>query len=477
MTGHVWIFVIFFLGLVWMQGLVAASGTSRLPRPFLTQNSEANVVKVGCQPPPKVYYSVHDIRMFGPSGKKSSNETLVIWTSATDRPYLTEHLSPLATVSFSGSFKNKNPSLSMLMPFSGKFNVRFNCTMEVTQTGVRTSIVSSSINVRVIPAHEIVVTWRTQGALDFTEARVGRILVDKNGVEITAPQTLFVTNGRQNLTFEDAGFLLAYLDTMASGTNYTLTAFARKGRCKPDCIYTCDIPHTYCFGSDAKYCNCRWKELDTAEAYKSHDTSIAKDSQDDSLDNSTDKPSSNMGPKNDCLCDENKYRIAVIVLSVIVGSVLIVVVVVRRAYICSTMTKMNEHCTGCLGTCRSNTEDNSVSSSTLLDKTSQTASGNQIQRHSSNLATQAGTVNNFYLGKLYMSDTVSKHKKDGSPEEKDINSETEMSEVRAGVVVQVRDTTNDGDQGNFPLPQSRPDTAQALEDEDHDERDNVEPQE
>ena len=61
----------------------------------------------------------------------------------------------------------------------------------------------------------------------FTKASVSRIDVDRDGAEITAPLPLFVTNGKQNMTYEDEGFLLADLDTntRGNGRNYTLTVF------------------------------------------------------------------------------------------------------------------------------------------------------------------------------------------------------------------------------------------------------------
>ena len=277
MTGHEWILVLSVAMLVRTQADTGVSGYT-LPKPSLTLNTTVDVVKLHCETPSEAHHwdVVYDLKLLWSQGSsESNNEFLVNWTSAIpgDPPH--HKLPRLAKMSFLGSFKNKDISLSIWMPLTS--SVVFYCTMQYLLTGSELSTLQRKIavshpfnsheinqfSVEYIPAHLVNVTWEMGVGL-FTKASVSRIDFDRDGAEITAPLPLFVTNGKQNMTYEDEGFLLADLDTVTrgNGRNYTLTVFLRRHKCV-QCSYTCYVANKYCYGSMAKYCDCQWKELDT----------------------------------------------------------------------------------------------------------------------------------------------------------------------------------------------------------------------
>ena len=277
MTGHEWILVLSVAMLVRTQADTGVSGYT-LPKPSLTLNTTVDVVKLHCETPSEAHHwdAVYGLKLLWSQGSsESNNESLVNWTSTIpgDPPH--HKLPRLAKISFSGSFTNKDISLSIWMPLTS--SVVFYCTMQYMLTGSEPSTFQRQIavskpfnsheinhfSIEYIPAHQVNVTWEMEVGL-FTKASVSRIDVDRDGAEITAPLPLFVTNGKQNMTYEDEGFLLADLDTntRGNGRNYTLTVFLRRHKCV-QCSYTCYVANKYCYGSMAKYCDCQWKELDT----------------------------------------------------------------------------------------------------------------------------------------------------------------------------------------------------------------------
>ena len=168
----------------------------------------------------------------------------------------------LGTYYCAGEYGSRDSINDKLSKFTTKFPVNESFVASQGQ-GSQPSIMDN-FEASVINVHKIKVTWRppsSQGVIwseesQFIEASVSRTIVDKDGREMIAPQSLFTTSGSGSFVYDSGVVLSKFQRATPVINNYSITLYVESQLCHPHCRYSCNVPYKDCVGKDAQFCVC-----------------------------------------------------------------------------------------------------------------------------------------------------------------------------------------------------------------------------
>ena len=113
-----------------------------------------------------------------------------------------------------------------------------------------------NFEVRLTDAHEVRVTWSPPKKSKLIQASVSSTLVDKDGKDIAAGQSLVTTDGSDTFVYTSRVLLEEFRKPNGDVGNFSLRLYVDSDMCVAHCRYSCDVPYTACFGQDVQFCVC-----------------------------------------------------------------------------------------------------------------------------------------------------------------------------------------------------------------------------
>ncbi|XP_076471562.1 uncharacterized protein LOC143301273 [Babylonia areolata] len=266
-----------------LTALSAGTGTAepdKPAKPWLTLNRAAKVLHLRCEPSPRdPIYQVHHLKLLASLQQHSVSSNISVATIASKasmkEPQVNDDVFSISRSTFKGSWDSPSTlSLDVVFPVTSKELGRYFCEVKYSDdkhehktstTGVvvdnfnpGSTSTDKGFTVKVIQAHEIKVT----GPYDidqFTEASVSRVLVDKEGNDLSPPFSLFTIIGTRHVEYESK-VLLTKFSNQDHG-NFSINLYVEREERHSELFrYTCFVPHHACTAQNAVLCSCCQQE-------------------------------------------------------------------------------------------------------------------------------------------------------------------------------------------------------------------------
>ncbi|KAL8622407.1 hypothetical protein ACOMHN_041735 [Nucella lapillus] len=265
-------------GSVHYPGWGGVTGTSHLPKPWLSLDRKAKVLHLVCKTPPEAssWEQVHHLKLFAHLTLLNLpySVSLVNVTNRKMTKPLTNPMYSISWASFQGSWPDKSVSLEFKFPVTDKDLGRYFCVVVYsksdgiftefsTQVDVKDFVFShvesavtnkQNFQVSVVNVHHVRVTWTEPTQSKFSEASVSRVLVRDGGKIIGLYISLITTDGITNYTGSQV--LLTNVSLQGGSSNMSITLYVKEGHYGAAYRYSCWVPYSACTGHNERFCMC-----------------------------------------------------------------------------------------------------------------------------------------------------------------------------------------------------------------------------